>query len=144
MSVHELIERSVAVREEMHRALDQGGSVSDLEVHRTRKRQGSFTPMVDVIENERGFHVSIELPGVDEEDVHVEVSGSRLTVTGFKREAREHPGERPFFRERSFGRFQRTILLPCAVEEDRVLESFSRGVLNIALLKRAPVPHPRS
>lgn len=143
MSVHELIERSAAVREEMHRALDEGKSVSDLEAHRTRKHQGSFTPMVDVIENERGFHVSLELPGVEEDDVRVKVSGNRLTVTGLKREARERRGETPFFRERCFGRFQKTILLPCAVEGEQVMACLCQGVLTVALFKVVRTPGAR-
>lgn len=96
--------------------------------------------MLDVTEGAKGFHVTVELPGVDESDVRVEARGNHLIVRGVKRELRDDGGERPFFRERAFGAFVRDVLLPGAVDGERILASFSRGVLTVALRKLAVPP----
>jgi HSP20 family protein len=104
---------------------------------RSSRQHGSFEPMLDVTEGSRGFHVSVELPGVDEEDLSIEVRGNQMILRGIKRGARDDVAERPFFRERAFGRFERRILLPSELDGSRVATSFSQGVLTVALLKKS-------
>jgi HSP20 family protein len=136
VSVRKLIERSIAAREEMDLVLHEAADFLRSDEHGPVEHPpDSWAPMVDVTESEQGFHVSVELPGVDQEDVAVEVTGNRLTIAGRRRQAKERHGERPFFRERSFGPFERKILLPCGAVEDDFLVTFRLGVLTVTLLK---------
>lgn len=136
MSVRDLIDRSIAAREEMNHLLQVGKLTGRREMHRRAPRgRASWTPMMDITETERGFQVLAELPGVDDEDVAVEISKNRLTISGVKGGASRHRDEKPFFRERSFGGFHRTILLPSEVDEADVRVSLERGVLTVILLK---------
>jgi len=145
MSVRDLIDRSIAVREEIDQLLHEGKLSRRREGQRRASRgRGSWVPMMDITEGERGFRVFAELPGVAEEDVALEVSKNRLTISGVKGGASQPGDGTPFFRERSFGGFHRTILLPSEVDGTDVRVSFDRGVLTITLRKAVPAerfPH---
>jgi HSP20 family protein len=72
---------------------------------------------------------------LDEKDVEVLVDNDVLTIRGEKRSETEDQERR--FSERYYGRFERVIPLPFAVEEDRAEASFNNGVLTVTLPKSA-------
>ena len=74
---------------------------------------------------------NLELPGMDENDVEVIIDSGRLIVRGEKRDEREETGKNYIFRERRYGRFERSFLLPGDVEQDNAKASFEKGVLSI-------------
>lgn len=90
---------------------------------------------LDMSETENAFHVSAELPGVDEKDIDVSISAGALTIRGEKRSERKEEQGDVYRMERSYGKFERTLLLPGEVDEDRIEASFRRGVLDITLPK---------
>ncbi|MBZ0156566.1 MAG: Hsp20/alpha crystallin family protein [Alphaproteobacteria bacterium] len=98
---------------------------------------GSFSPKVDVVENDKDIKVTAELPGLDEKDIDVSLHKDVLTISGEKREEREDK-EKDYYRmERSFGSFSRSIPLPVEVQTDKVEAQFRKGVLTITLPKTA-------
>lgn len=90
---------------------------------------------LDLRETKDAFHVSIELPGVDEKDLDLSISDGALHVRGEKRTEHESEQGDMFRMERSYGRFERVIPLPAEVDEDRVRAGFRRGVLEVELPK---------
>lgn len=95
----------------------------------------AWAPAVNVAEDEKAIHVTAELPGMDEKDIDVDLSGNVLTIRGEKKEE-EKQEDRNFYRmERRYGSFQRQIELPREVESDKVDASFKKGVLTIHLPK---------
>ena len=96
----------------------------------------SFTPRIDVTENEKEVRITAELPGVEEKDVEVSLSGDAITIKGEKREEKEEKGEQYRF-ERSYGSFRRTFSLPCEVDADKASAAFKKGVLTVTLPKTA-------
>jgi HSP20 family protein len=92
-------------------------------------------PDIDETEDEKAFHVSIELPGMDEKDVHITLSGRLLTIRGEKKEDEKEEGKDYYRRERSFGTFRRTLELPGEVDESNIEASFKRGILKVELPK---------
>ena len=92
-------------------------------------------PSVEVVESEKDLRISAELPGLHEKDVEVLVDGDVLTIRGEKRSETEDQERR--FSERYYGRFERVIPLPFAVEEDNAEASFNNGVLTVTLPKSA-------
>lgn len=94
-----------------------------------------FTPRVDVVESERDFQVSAELPGMDEKDVEVTLAHNTLTIKGHKQAEKEERGKNYTHVERSYGSFHRSIPLPCEVDADKVSAVFKKGVLSITLPK---------
>lgn len=96
---------------------------------------GGEVPKIDVSETETEVLVSAELPGIDEKDVEVSLSQGVLTIKGEKKLEKEQK-EKNFHRvERSYGSFQRSIPLPCDVEEDKADAAFKQGVLTVKLPK---------
>jgi HSP20 family protein len=92
---------------------------------------------LDLAEDERAIRVSVELPGVDAEDVDVSIRGDVLTIRGEKRAEHEERTKNVIRRERSFGSFTRSVELPVEVDPERVSASFDRGILQIELPKSA-------
>src|SRR5919107_1211227 len=92
-------------------------------------------PSVEVVQSDQDIRVSAELPGLDEKDVEVLVDNDVLTLRGEKRAETQDQERR--FSERYYGRFERVIPLPFAVEEDKAEASFHNGVLTVTLPKSA-------
>jgi HSP20 family protein len=96
----------------------------------------SWTPSVDVAEDDENFVVTAELPGVEAGDVKVTVEDDVLTIAGEKtRESESGEGEGRTHRiERSYGRFLRSFRLP-AVDAEKISAAYSNGILTISLPK---------
>lgn len=99
----------------------------------------NFVPAVDFSETEKELHLSIDLPGMEKDDVTVEMKNSVLTING-KREASRKEGG---FSERRYGSFQRSFTLPKSADSERVEAKFENGVLDITVAKREEVQAKR-
>ena len=77
-------------------------------------------PSVDVSESDKAIKVSVDLPGMDEDDIDVTLTGDVLTVRGERKAEREENKKGYFLHERSYGAFYRTIPLPPGVETDNI------------------------
>lgn len=94
-----------------------------------------LAPPLDVSEDEDGYLVSVSLPGFKPDDVEVTVDRGTLTIRGELRRDEEIKDEAYLYRERSFGRFARSITLPDQVQADAAEASFQDGVLRLRLPK---------
>lgn len=104
-----------------------------------------FVPRLDVAENESEIRIMLELPGLEQKDVDVSLTGDILVVRGEKRDRREAAGskdERWHRIESRYGAFERALQLPCEVEGDKTSARFEHGVLTIVLPK-APSARPQ-
>lgn len=90
---------------------------------------------VDASEDEKAYHVTVELPGLSEKDVEVTFADNTLTIAGEKKEEKEVKEENYHRRERSFGSFRRSFTLPAEVDEEKIAASFKDGVMTIDLPK---------
>jgi HSP20 family protein len=97
-----------------------------------------FVPRVNVTENDKGVYLSVELPGMDENDIEVSVADDAITIKGEKKEESEEKGKNYYRTERSYGSFQRVIALPDEVDSENAEASFTKGVLTITLPKVEP------
>lgn len=93
------------------------------------------TPVVDVYEEKDEVVVKADLPGLDKNDIEVNISGSELTLKGEKKKEEEIKEENFYRRERSYGAFLRTVELPSDVQADKVKASFKNGVLEVRVPK---------
>ncbi|HOJ14441.1 MAG TPA: Hsp20/alpha crystallin family protein [Deltaproteobacteria bacterium] len=96
---------------------------------------GSFTPQVNMTEDEKSIVVSAELPGMDEKDIEISLSKDSLTIKGEKKEEAEHKGKEAYCIERSYGSFTRVLPLPKEVNPDKAEATFKKGVLTVTLPK---------
>lgn len=100
-------------------------------------RATGFTPHVEVHEDDDRYVVSMDLPGVDENDIDVTLTGKDLTISG-KRQAKRDRAQGTFYAyERSYGQFSRVFRLPDAVDGDHIDAGLENGVLTVSLPKRA-------
>ena len=95
-----------------------------------------FAPRSEARGTDSAYKISLELPGVTENDVEITVHEGLLTVKGEKKVEREEKGENYFFSEREYGRFQRTFRLPADADASKAEASFANGVLTITIPKR--------
>ena len=99
-------------------------------------RSGMWTPAVDIYENNDSVVVKAELPGVEKDQISVEVKDGILSLRGerkFEKEVKEESYHRI---ERSYGSFQRSFSLPVSVDQEKVTAHFRNGVLEVTLPKK--------
>jgi HSP20 family protein len=93
-----------------------------------------FAP-TDVSEDESSLQISMELPGVDPDDVRISLENNILTIRGEKRQQSEENNERIHRFERTYGIFERTFALPNTVDPDKIEARFENGVLLVRIPK---------
>lgn len=96
---------------------------------------GFAMPKADVAETDDSIEVSVDMPGLEEKDVDVSVSGDVLTIRGERKDEREENKKGYYLSERSYGSFYRTVPLPPGVDRDNAKASFKNGVLTVRLPK---------
>jgi HSP20 family protein len=92
-------------------------------------------PAVDLYEEKDDIVVKAELPGMEKDNIEVNLSDNRLTIKGEKKHEEEIKKENYYRSERSYGSFVRTLELPSEVQTDKVKAAFKNGVLEIRLPK---------
>ncbi len=95
----------------------------------------SWAPAFDISENEKEYIVSAELPGIDEKNLDVTISGGMLSVKGEKKQEKEEKGETYHRIERTYGSFHRSFRIPDAVQEDKVDATYKNGILKLVIPK---------
>jgi HSP20 family protein len=103
----------------------------------------SFTPAVDIRENDNEVRLELELAGLKPEEVEIMAENGVLTIRGEKRSERKEGDESRYqVVERSYGRFMRTFQLPQGVDEDQIKADFEHGLLTVHIPKAA-LPQPK-
>ncbi|MDO8840495.1 MAG: Hsp20/alpha crystallin family protein [Parvibaculum sp.] len=100
---------------------------------------GTLSPHLDVTESDDGVTMTAELPGMDEKDVEVTLTGDLLSIKGEKKEEHEEKKKDYHLKERSWGSFERTVRMPFRADSDAIKASFSKGVLKVEVPKPADV-----
>ncbi|RKZ27524.1 Hsp20/alpha crystallin family protein [bacterium] len=106
---------------------------------RVSEREEMWYPLVDVKETENEIVVSAEVPGMKKEDIKVSLLGDQLIISGERKMEREEKNATYHRIERSYGKFERRITLPCEVEENKVKATYKDGVLTVTLPKSEKV-----
>ena len=99
-------------------------------------------PDADLSESDDVLTYQLELPGMSEEDIDVEISEGMLSVRGEKRDESEEKGDNYIFTERRYGSFERRFLVPENVDAKDVKASFDKGVLKITVPYRGDADRP--
>ncbi|PSP18784.1 MAG: molecular chaperone [Cyanobacteria bacterium QS_8_64_29] len=120
-----------SVQQEMNRMFDDlvrtgdGGESGNL----------TFAPSAELDETEDAIHLKLEVPGMDPNDLDVQVSDEAISISGERRSEFQHQegsGRRSEFR---YGRFQRVIPLNARIQNDKVQASYQNGILHLNLPK---------
>jgi HSP20 family protein len=92
-------------------------------------------PVVDLYEEKDDIVVKAELPGIDKDNIEVNLADHTLTIKGEKKKEEEIKEENYYRSERSYGSFVRTLELPKDVHTDKVKATFKNGILEVRLPK---------
>ncbi len=107
--------------------------------------EGSFSwspPAIDITEDDKTYKITAEVPGLEEKNVDVIVSGEMLTLKGEKHYEKDEKDKNRHMSERAYGSFQRSFALPDGVDRDKIAADLSKGVLTITMPKTAEAQKP--
>ncbi len=94
-----------------------------------------FVPDVDLRETDKELIFSVTVPGVEKDDIDIDVTNDRITVSGERKTEEEKPGERYHMRQQSYGTFSVSYALPCDVKPDQTKANYKNGILEVILPK---------
>ena len=97
------------------------------------EQKAFFRPSLNVSGSDKGYLVSVELPGVEEKNIKVEIMGRSLIISGEKKHHEEQKKQEAgyYYTERSFGQFKRVLEVPCDSLLADITAEYKDGVLNI-------------
>ncbi len=95
--------------------------------------ENAWRPSADIYETPEGIVIQMDLPGVEKQDVNVEIKNNRLIIQGSRPAGVEIAREAYYRRERLHGPFQRSFALRTTVSPDGIKASFKNGVLTIVI-----------
>lgn len=140
-----------SLRREMNRLLDEfdrpwaapfGRGMFDIEPFWQRDWSWTANPAVDIVEHEKNYEITADLPGFDEKSVEVKISNGNLVIKGEKKEEKEEKRKDYFLQERHFGSFERSFRIPESVDAEKLEASFKKGVLTVTLPKKPEALKP--
>lgn len=124
-----------ALRREMNRLFDNAFGGFGLPSLGNPAFGGMAAPKIDVSESENEIRIAAELPGIDEKNVEVMLTGDMLTIRGERKEEHEEKQQNYHVRERTQGVFSRSLPLPFGADPNQVKAAFKNGVLTVTIPK---------
>lgn len=97
----------------------------------------TISPAVDIVEDKDNFKVEVEMPGIGEEDIKINIADGLLTIKGEKTTSKKDEGKNYISREINYGSYERTIELPDSVDIDKAKASFKKGMIWVLIPKKA-------
>jgi len=102
-----------------------------------------FSPKSDILEDDKGFHLEVSLPGMKKSDLKIEIKKDILQIEGERKFEKEDKGKTYHRVESNYGSFKRSFTLPDHVNKDEVEAQFEDGILHLFLPKTEKLT-PRS
>lgn len=113
---------------------------ADQEGKEDKRLECDWRPEADYVETKEAYLIHIDLPGVEKDEIHLEVQNGLLYVYGVRKET--HKSKRVSQMECAYGRFGRVFPLPSSVNADAVTAAYEQGVLTVKI-PRAEKMQPR-
>lgn len=103
--------------------------------------QVTFKPAIELTDDEENLVLRAEVPGVEAKDLDISVGRDAVTIKGEHRYQNETQEKGFYHSEFRYGKFERTIKLPVAVQNDHAKAEFNNGILTLTLPKVAEAQH---
>ncbi|KAI3649441.1 hypothetical protein MP228_005073 [Amoeboaphelidium protococcarum] len=91
---------------------------------------------MDVVEYEKNFVVQTELPGIPKDAIHIELTEGRLRIFGENTLSKDEQQGKWHVQERSYGKFERTLMVPKNADVDNISANYENGVLEVTIPKK--------
>lgn len=95
----------------------------------------ALQPAADLVDDGKAYRLSVELPGLKQQEIDVEYRDGTLTISGEKKEESERKENGTILSERRFGSFRRHMTLPADVDPNGIKADYKDGVLTLTLNK---------
>ena len=112
-----------------------GDFFGDLDFAPLEHKTGGFSPSLDVSQTDKEITVTVEVPGIEPDDIELSLTKDHLTISGHKKQEARDESKRYHHLERSYGSFRRVVPLGYGVDQDKVEAEFNNGILTITLPK---------
>jgi len=122
-------DRLASLRDEVNRLFDFSWPSRDSGLF------SGWSPALDVFDDKDNLVVKVELPGLKKDEINLSLHDGVLTISGERKQERETKEGESFRSERYFGKFQRSVTLPTAVDGSKVNAAYKDGVLTVDLPK---------
>jgi HSP20 family protein len=122
-------DRLTSLRDEVNRLFDLSGPSRDSGLF------SGWSPALDVLDDKDNLVVKVELPGLKKDEINLSLHDGVLTISGERKHEVEKKEGQSFRSERYFGKFQRGVTLPTAVDASKVNATYKDGVLTVELPK---------
>ena len=101
----------------------------------SEESMGAWAPLCDIYEDGENIVVKVEVPGVDRNDIEVQVENNILSIRGERKREKEMKSDNVYRTERSYGSFSRSFTLPVTVNTEHIKAEYKDGVLHVLLPK---------
>jgi len=108
----------------------------DSELRSESLSAGSFVPPVDIYEDANRLVLKLEVPGIPQENLQINVENQTLTVKGERKFVQDEKEENFHRIERRYGSFVRSFSLPSTIDTESARASYEHGVLSVTLQKK--------
>jgi HSP20 family protein len=119
-------------------ALTHFDNSSEQSIEQDSRRMSWGLLTTDIVDNEDSFVFTMEVPGINKQDLDIDVNNNTLTISGIKHYKKESDEGDYHMMECAYGRFQRSFSLPCRVNKASIEASYKNGILQLLILKEAP------
>jgi len=129
------LQEFTSLQSQMNRLFDSFSGRTPLMPFEENLNGWEFGPLVD--EDDQKLTFKVEIPGIDEKDIKVEIENNVLTVRGERKLEKDIKEENFRRMERHYGAFSRSFTLPSTVDPEKIEANYTHGVLAIQMPKRA-------
>ena len=105
---------------------------------RHQRAEADILPSLDLTSDEKAYVLSVELPGVEPENVRLEVRDNALIVAGEKKQENRDDKKNQHVLERVYGSFQRVLALPEDADAEAVTATHKNGVMTVTIPRKVP------
>ncbi len=104
-------------------------------VQEAQSRDIDFVPTVNTREADDAYYIEVDLPGVNKDNININVDENTLTISGERKVKEEHKADNFYKVESVYGKFERSFSLPEDVDTDKIEAEHKNGVLEIKIPK---------
>lgn len=128
----DIVEKTKEVGNEIEETIEKGYEKSK----ELLSNVASHLPFSNLAKKKNGdFHIEVDMPGVKKEDINVKIDNNILTVSGVRKMKKEVKEKDYYLLESSFGRFERSFVLPEGIDPEKISAEYKDGRLSIDLEK---------
>jgi HSP20 family protein len=95
----------------------------------------AFSPAAEINETPDGYHLKLEVPGMEPDDIHIEVTDKAVSISGERQTETLEETEGKTRSEFRYGKFQRVIPIQCRINNQNVSAEYNNGILHLTLPK---------